>query len=73
VRHIAVQELARGWKDDSEILQILKARAQSDEHPAVRRSAVQELVRGWKDDTAVQMFLRTINKKRKRTTFAPKS
>ena len=29
---------------------MLKARAQSDEHPAVRQSALQALARGWKDD-----------------------
>ena len=29
---LAVQELARGWKDDPETLPILKARAQSDQN-----------------------------------------
>ncbi len=32
VRSAAVQELARGWKDDPETLPILKERARSDEN-----------------------------------------
>ena len=48
VRGTAMQELARGWKDDPETLPILKARAQADDYPAVRRSAVRELARSWK-------------------------
>ena len=50
VRMAAVQELARGWKDDPETLPWLKDRARSDENYAVRMAAVQELARGWKDD-----------------------
>ena len=50
VRSAAVQELARGWKDDPEILPILKERARTDDDSTVRRAAVQELARGWKDD-----------------------
>ena len=49
VRMVAVQELARGWKDDPDTLPWLKARAQNDENWAVRRAAVQELARGWKE------------------------
>ena len=50
VRYAAVQELARGWKDDPDTLPMLKDRARSDEDPGVRSAAVQELARGWKDD-----------------------
>jgi predicted NACHT family NTPase len=50
VRSAAVQELARGWKDDPETLPILKERARTDDDRAVRSAAVQELARGWKDD-----------------------
>jgi HEAT repeat protein len=50
VRHAAVQELARGWKDDPETLTQLKDRARSDGDAYVRQAAVQELARGWKDD-----------------------
>ena len=46
----AVQELARGWHDDPETLNIIKQRATTDEHCYVRMSAVQELARGWHDD-----------------------
>ncbi|HEY9909492.1 MAG TPA: HEAT repeat domain-containing protein [Thermosynechococcaceae cyanobacterium] len=57
VRMIAVQELARGWKDDPETLSILKTRAQSDENYAVRSTAVQELARAWKDEPGMFEFL----------------
>ncbi|MGA2147296.1 MAG: HEAT repeat domain-containing protein [Bryobacteraceae bacterium] len=50
VRQAAVQELARGWKDDPETLPLLKDCARSDGDGAVRFAAVQELARGWKDD-----------------------
>ncbi|MEG4093074.1 HEAT repeat domain-containing protein, partial [Microcoleus sp. Pol12B4] len=53
VRRAAVQELARGWKDDPETLPILKQRAQSDDDSDVRRAAVQELARGWKDEPGI--------------------
>jgi hypothetical protein len=48
VRMAAVQEFARGWKEDAETLLILKERARSDESADVRR-AVQALARGWKE------------------------
>ena len=50
IRTRAVQELARGWKDDPNTLPMVKDRAARDEHGAVRRAAVHELARGWKDD-----------------------
>jgi len=61
VRRSAMQELARGWKDDPQTLLILKARAQSDEVAYVRQSAARVLALGWKNDPAVQTFLNTIN------------
>ena len=58
VRMAAVQELARGWKDDTEALPWLKERARSDENYAVRMVAVQELARGWKDDAETLPWLK---------------
>ena len=46
----AVEELARGWKDDPETLPCLKQLAQSDDDWRVRVAAIEELARGWKDD-----------------------
>ncbi|MBK9315535.1 MAG: HEAT repeat domain-containing protein [Acidobacteria bacterium] len=45
VRKAAVQELARGWKDDPGTLPLLKDRASKDEDNDVRQAAVQELAR----------------------------
>ncbi|MEM9155868.1 MAG: NACHT domain-containing protein [Cyanobacteria bacterium P01_F01_bin.33] len=60
VRFAAVQELARGWKEDPEVLEILKQRARADDNYAVRRAAVQELARGWKEDPEVLEFLKQL-------------
>lgn len=57
VRRPAVQELARGWKDDPDTLPILKQRATSDKNPNVRRAAIQELAHGWKEDPDVRRLL----------------
>jgi hypothetical protein len=57
VRQSAVEELARGWKEDPDTLVILKQCAQSDGDEDVRRSAVEELARGWKEDPEIQAFL----------------
>jgi predicted NACHT family NTPase len=50
VRQAAIQELARGWKNDPETLPLLHEHASKDEDNDVRWTAVQELVRGWRDD-----------------------
>ena len=50
IRIRAVQELARGWKDDPSTLPLLKDCAVRDEQPAVRWTAVKELARGRKED-----------------------
>jgi len=60
IRQSAVQELARGWKDDPETLPWLKTRAQQDEDGLARRAAVQELARGWKDDPVVMAFIKEV-------------
>ena len=60
VRSAAVQELARGWKDDPDTLTILKTRARDDENGAVRSAAVQELARGWKADLTLLELYRGI-------------
>ena len=50
MRQAAIQELARGWKVDSDTLSILKERAREDPEEHVRQAAIQELALGWKDD-----------------------
>jgi len=50
VRSTAVQELARGWHEDPETLNIIKQRGMTDEDVSVRSTAVQELAHGWHDD-----------------------
>ncbi|MBV8729698.1 MAG: HEAT repeat domain-containing protein [Acidobacteriia bacterium] len=50
VRRAAIQELARGWKNDPDTLPILKDRARFDENSNVRYQAVEGLAREWKDD-----------------------
>jgi len=52
IRSRAVQELARGWKEDPATLPWLKDRAARDEDSGVRQAAVQELARGWMEDPA---------------------
>ena len=58
VRQAAVQEIARGWKDDPDTLTILKDRASKDNDNDVRQAAVQELARGWKDDPDTLTWLK---------------
>jgi len=48
VRRTSVQELAKGWKEDSDTLFILKHKAQSDDDSDVRQAAVEQLAKGWK-------------------------
>ncbi|BDC51565.1 hypothetical protein F183_A38800, partial [Bryobacterales bacterium F-183] len=50
LRQAAVQELARGWKDDPDTLPLLKDRVRSDEDGDVRAAAVLALARDWRDD-----------------------
>jgi hypothetical protein len=57
-RKAAVQEIVRGWKDDSETLHLLKQSAQSDDNLDVRQATVQEIARGWKDDPKTLPFLK---------------
>ena len=49
VRAASLQELVNGWKNDFDILGILKACAQY-EYDIVRCVAILELARSWKDD-----------------------
>lgn len=53
IRTRATTIVATVWRDKHDTRELLKARAQSDEHSDVRQSAVQELARGWKDDPKV--------------------
>ncbi len=57
MRRAAVQELARGFKDDPDTKTILIERASTDDDADVRRAAVQELARGFKDDPDTKTFL----------------
>ncbi|EDX78646.1 NACHT domain family [Coleofasciculus chthonoplastes PCC 7420] len=50
IRTKAVVAIATTWHDSPDTLFWLKQKAQSDDHPAVRRAAVQEIAKGWKDD-----------------------
>jgi len=50
LRRTAVEEIARGWKDDPKTLPLLQQKAQYDEDGYVRRAAVEEISRGWKDE-----------------------
>ncbi|MDI9394795.1 MAG: HEAT repeat domain-containing protein, partial [Euryarchaeota archaeon] len=50
VRQSAVQELARGWHEDTETLNIIKQRATNDEDNDVRSTSIRELAQGWHDD-----------------------
>lgn len=58
VRQAAIQELARGWKDNPDTLLILKECARSDEIHEVRRAAIQEVARGWKHDPDTLLYLK---------------
>ena len=57
VRSTAVQELAKGWKDDPDTLPLLKQWATSDDNGGVRSTAVRELAKGWKDEPWLREFL----------------
>gem|GEM_PF-190667 len=59
VRETAVRELARGWKNDPDILQWLKDCAvNNNNYPIVRETALSELTRGWKDDPDILNLLK---------------
>lgn len=61
IRWAAVQELARGWKDDPDTLLLLHDRARSDEDENMRWAVLRALAQGWKDDPKVIAILRTID------------
>ena len=50
VRLTAMDELAHGWRNDPEVLHLLKDRARADENLFTRAAALLALARGWKDD-----------------------
>jgi HEAT repeat protein len=52
VRVAAVDELARGWRDDAGTLPWLKERARSDEDRDVRSAAIRVLAQWWPNDVA---------------------
>ena len=70
MRQTAVQELARGWKEDPRTLPILKARAQSDENSDVCRAAVHELAWGWKEDPETLSILKAFHRQEFHGGFA---
>ncbi|BDI16772.1 hypothetical protein ANSO36C_25740 [Nostoc cf. commune SO-36] len=64
---MAIQELARGWKDDPDTLSILKSLVQAfhygeDKYRENRSAyaAIQELARGWKDDSDTLPMLKSL-------------
>ena len=54
----AVQELARGWKDDPATLPWLMESARRDGNYVVRLAALQELAQGWRNDPNVLQTLK---------------
>jgi hypothetical protein len=58
VKQAAVEEVARGWKEDSGVLEWLKERAVRDEDEDVRQSALGEVVRGWKEEAGTLEWLK---------------
>ena len=58
VRKAAVQEVARGWKEDSETLPWLRDRARFDANNDTRMAAVQALALGWKEDLETLSWLK---------------
>ncbi len=54
-----IQKLAEGWKNDPDILPILKTCAQFGKSDIVRVIAVHELAKGWKDDPDILPILKT--------------
>ena len=60
MRQTAVQEIARGWKDEPETLPLLKQLAQSDDHSTVRCAAAQEIAWGWKDNRETLPWLQQL-------------
>ncbi len=57
VRQAAVQELARGWKDDPDTLKLLKDCAITNKNPGVRSTIISWLDRCFGNDVHVQEFL----------------
>ena len=55
VRRAAVEELARDWHGDPEILNIIKLRATDDENYYVRKSAVKELKKWWGEEVELNV------------------
>jgi hypothetical protein len=60
IRRAAVQELARGWKDDPETLPFLKGLAVSDANYSLQEAVIQELSRGWRDDPEILLLLKNL-------------
>src|SRR5579864_2512478 len=59
IRGTAIRELARGWKDDPQIILWLKNWACSHENKDVRQAALQEVARGWTDDPETLVWLKS--------------
>ena len=57
IRISAVQELARRWQKDADILPLLKQIARSDDNEYVRTTIMKELFKGWQDDPGIFEFL----------------
>ncbi|WP_248826968.1 HEAT repeat domain-containing protein, partial [Frankia umida] len=58
MRQAAVRAIAAGWADDEATLPLLRDRATTDDHDAVRRAAVRAIAAGWADDEATLPLLR---------------
>ncbi len=59
VTAMVIQKLAEGWKNDPDILPILKTCVHIGKSTIVRVTAVHELAKGWKDDPDILPILKT--------------
>jgi hypothetical protein len=57
IRSAAMQELARGWKEDVEIRSLFIDVARNDVSGGVRLFALQALARGWEKDAEIRTLL----------------
>lgn len=62
VRSNTVKVIAKVWKRDAGVLEILKHRAQKDAFKEVRGIAMQELIKGWKNDPDTLKWLKILTK-----------
>lgn len=55
-----MQELARGWKDEPEILAMLKSLVITGDNISIQITALQELARGWQNQPEIFIMLKKL-------------